>query len=203
MPRGDGTGPTGDGPLTGRGRGYCILRSGGEDGDRITGFAGVEGKRVEITTNNTSAYAKATADKKEVSQMPGGDGTGPMGAGPMTGRGAGYCAGNAVPGYANPVPGRGFGRGFAGRGRGGGWGRRNWFYATGMPGWARAGAGMQAWGGYPPYGATPQAWQAGGQVAPTAEQELDVLKGQAEYFTGALDDIKKRIGELEADKKAE
>lgn len=36
--------------------------------------------------------------------MPGGDGTGPMGMGPMTGRGAGYCAGFEVPGYANPVP---------------------------------------------------------------------------------------------------
>ncbi|MEA3470628.1 MAG: DUF5320 domain-containing protein [Thermodesulfobacteriota bacterium] len=39
--------------------------------------------------------------------MPWGNGTGPMGYGPMTGRGAGYCA---VPltGYANPVFGRGF-----------------------------------------------------------------------------------------------
>jgi hypothetical protein len=72
-----------------------------------------------------------------------------------------------------------------------------------MPGWARAGAGMPAWGGYPPYGAMPQTWQAGGQAAPTTEQELDVLKGQAEYFTGALGDIKKRIEELEAGKKGE
>ena len=45
--------------------------------------------------------------------MPRGDGTGPMGMGPMTGRGAGYCAGFRVPGYANPA--RGFGYGF-GRG---------------------------------------------------------------------------------------
>ena len=122
--------------------------------------------------------------------------------GPMTGRAAGYCAGNTDPGYMTPGPGRGPGRGFAGRGRGG-WGRRNWFYATGMPGWARADEGMPAWGGYPPYGAAPQAWQAGGQAAPTAQQELDVLKGQAEYFGGALEDIKKRIEELEAAKKAE
>jgi len=35
--------------------------------------------------------------------MPWGDGTGPMGRGPMTGRGAGFCAGYNVPGYANPV----------------------------------------------------------------------------------------------------
>ena len=46
--------------------------------------------------------------------MPGGDGTGPMGFGPMTGRAAGYCAGYPVPGFMNPVPGRAFlGRGYA------------------------------------------------------------------------------------------
>ncbi len=33
--------------------------------------------------------------------MPGGDGTGPWGFGPMTGRGAGFCAGFPVPGYMN------------------------------------------------------------------------------------------------------
>ena len=40
--------------------------------------------------------------------MPGGDGTGPGGMGPMTGRAAGYCAGYPVPGYMNPIPGGGF-----------------------------------------------------------------------------------------------
>ena len=39
--------------------------------------------------------------------MPGGDGTGPAGMGPMTGRAAGYCAGYPVPGYMNPAAGRG------------------------------------------------------------------------------------------------
>ena len=43
--------------------------------------------------------------------MPGGDRTGPMGMGPMTGRGAGYCAGSAAAGFANRVYGGGFGRG--------------------------------------------------------------------------------------------
>lgn len=44
--------------------------------------------------------------------MPRGDGTGPLGMGPMTGRGAGYCAGFRFPGYLN-FGGRslGFGRG--------------------------------------------------------------------------------------------
>jgi len=48
--------------------------------------------------------------------MPRGDGTGPMGMGPMTGRAAGYCAGFPAPGFMNPVGGR-LGLGF-GRGRG-------------------------------------------------------------------------------------
>lgn len=39
--------------------------------------------------------------------MPRGDGTGPMGQGPMTGRGLGYCAGYPSPGFMQP----GFGRG--------------------------------------------------------------------------------------------
>jgi len=50
--------------------------------------------------------------------MPRGDGTGPMGMGPMTGRAAGYCAGFPVPGFMNPIGGRlglGLGRG-SGRG---------------------------------------------------------------------------------------
>lgn len=35
--------------------------------------------------------------------MPRGDRTGPWGYGSMSGRGAGYCAGYDMPGYANPV----------------------------------------------------------------------------------------------------
>ncbi|HQO74466.1 MAG TPA: DUF5320 domain-containing protein, partial [Candidatus Marinimicrobia bacterium] len=66
--------------------------------------------------------------------MPRGDGTGPARIGPMTGRAAGFCAGYNVPGYANPYVGRGFGGGM-GRGRGRGF--RHWFYATGLPRWAR------------------------------------------------------------------
>jgi len=124
--------------------------------------------------------------------MPGGDGTGPGGMGPMTGRAAGYCAGYPTPGFANPIAGRGFWGGGGGRGRGG-WGRRNQFYATGLTGWQRAGYGYPASGGVP-YGAP---------YAPTVtrEQEIEMLKGQAEYFEDALDGIKKRIGELEAKEK--
>jgi len=137
--------------------------------------------------------------------MPGGDGTGPAGMGPMTGRAAGFCAGYPMPGYINSVGGRGYGgwgRGF----RGGGWGRRNWYYATGLPGWARAAQGMPAWGtGVSPYaygGAVNPSAYGGAPFAPglTAQQELDSLKGQAEYLEDSLDGIKKRIEELESQK---
>lgn len=50
--------------------------------------------------------------------MPGLDGTGPMGQGPFTGGGRGYCAGYPV---VRRGGGFGFGRGY-GRGRGFGWG---------------------------------------------------------------------------------
>lgn len=58
--------------------------------------------------------------------MPLGDRTGPLGLGPMTGRGLGYCAGYSHPGYMNPAgrfSGRGMGwrRGWWGWGRGWGW----------------------------------------------------------------------------------
>lgn len=51
--------------------------------------------------------------------MPRGDGTGPRGFGSRTGRGAGFCSGYPVPGFANPFPGRGYAPGRAyGRGYG-------------------------------------------------------------------------------------
>jgi hypothetical protein len=120
--------------------------------------------------------------------MPGGDRTGPWGQGPMTGRAAGYCAGYGVPGYTNPIPGYGGGgRGFFGRGgRGGGRGWRNWYYATGLPGWARAGWNRPAWG--PGFPLPPEH---------VPESELDTLKAQADYYREALDDITRRIEQLE------
>ncbi|MEW6619108.1 MAG: DUF5320 domain-containing protein [bacterium] len=122
--------------------------------------------------------------------MPAGDGTGPMGMGPMTGRAAGYCAGYQMPGYANPIPGRGFGMGF-GRGRGFGMGRgrgfRHWYYATGLPGWARF--------GYPP------AYPYEPELNP--EQEKRMLQDEANALKQSLQDVESRISALEeATKKA-
>lgn len=109
----------------------------------------------------------------------------------MTGRAAGYCAGYPVPGYMSPVGGRGFwGRG---RGRGGGRGWRNRFYATGLTGWQRAAMGYPAFGGVVP----PAAPGPAPFAAATAEQELDSLKAQAEYLEDALGNIRKRVEELQ------
>lgn len=56
--------------------------------------------------------------------MPGGNGMGPMGMGPMTGWGRGGCSPAASAGQ--PFAGRGFGRG-----------GRNRFQSAGMTGWRR------------------------------------------------------------------
>ena len=121
--------------------------------------------------------------------MPRGDRTGPMGMGARTGRAAGYCAGNEMPGYMNPGPGGGFGMGFGGGrgfrgGGGGGGGGRGWrhrFYATGMPGWMR-------------FGGSPMPYQ---QADP--ESEKQELKNQARALRSELDLVDKRLGELESD----
>ncbi len=117
--------------------------------------------------------------------MPGGDRTGPRGMGPMTGRGAGYCAGYSVPGYANPWPRAGLGMAW-GRGgpMGGGRGWRHMYYATGLPGWVRFGA-PPVWGA-PPVGAVP-----------TPEQEAEFLRAQAEQLQAELDAINERLSKLE------
>ncbi|MBN1423205.1 DUF5320 domain-containing protein [Candidatus Fermentibacteria bacterium] len=168
MPGGDGTGPRGEGPMTGMGRGFCMMEFSPNASQIRQGYMGVAGIPLREA---------ATSDGKEHS-MPGGDGTGPAGMGPMTGRAMGFCAGYAGAGFVNPLAGRGFGwsRGFGGGGRG--W--RNWYYATGLTGWQRAA------------GAGP----GGGQTSPG--QQLDALRAQAEYFEDVLEGIRTRIEELQA-----
>ena len=93
----------------------------------------------------------------------------------MTGGGRGYCA--------MPVGEVGiqFGRGVSGAR--GGRGRRNCFYATGLSGWMRAQRGMQSFGGV-------------GRTL-SKEDELSVLKSQAEYLKGELDAVQTRVQDLE------
>jgi len=46
MPGHDGTGPNSLGPLTGAGRGYCILKISEAKDERSTGFVGLAGKPI-------------------------------------------------------------------------------------------------------------------------------------------------------------
>lgn len=105
--------------------------------------------------------------------MPRGDGTGPMGAGAMTGRGLGFCSDANVARYgadAGMRPGfgfgcrRGFGRGGFGRGFGGGFG-------MGL------GGGLVA-----------------GQASSKTQKEL--LEEQKNYLQSRLEVIDKQLEEL-------
>lgn len=104
----------------------------------------------------------------------------------MTGRRAGYCAGYDVPGYAHSVVGRGFGIGWGG-GRRRGW--RHQYYATGAPGWARGGYG-------PAWGAPPYAEYGPYAAPPTKDQEIELLKMQAEQLQQEMNAISQRIAVL-------
>jgi hypothetical protein len=128
--------------------------------------------------------------------MPGGDGTGPAGMGPMTGRAAGYCAGYAVPGFMNPVPGYGFGRGW-GRGFGFGVGFRGRRFGGGYWGFPYR---ALTYGYSAPYQVPSAYYSAPYGPGPSPEQELDILKGQSEYLEDSLEGIKKRMQELETEK---
>jgi len=109
--------------------------------------------------------------------MPGGDRTGPLGQGPMTGRGLGYCGGYADPGYWS---GWGGGRGMAwGRGGGRGWGRGGFWTAP-------RGAGMM--GSFP--------YAAPSPIVSRSAQAL-ALQSQAEQLKAMLSQIEEEIRDLE------
>lgn len=110
--------------------------------------------------------------------MPYGDGTGPLGLGPMTGRGAGFCAGFPVPGYMNPF--RGFGWGF-----GRGWRRRFWI--SGL-----AGLIGRMWGLPVRYGWW-HPWHPGWPAA----DEKAMLKEEINALEKELDVLRKRLHEIE------
>ena len=130
--------------------------------------------------------------------MPAGDRTGPTGMGPRTGRGMGYCGGYDAPGWSHWGPGRrlydappayvgGRGRGIRG-GRwggygGGGRGWRHWYHATGLPRWAR-------WG-------PPPAWEYAAPWEPSSrEQEIEMLRDEAEWLKDQLGAIHERMDDL-------
>lgn len=114
--------------------------------------------------------------------MPAGDRTGPAGRGPITGRGAGYCAGYYAPGYTNPWSGRGrmAGPGWrwgGGRGAGFGWG---WRRGTG---WGFPGSGV-------PY----REWNYSDAVAGDEQQWL---KEEIDSLESELERLRTRLKEME------
>jgi hypothetical protein len=96
MPGFDGTGPSGQGPMTGQGRGFCVLRISKEKPGEFEGLAGLQSAPVHRQVEKLNDVGK------EVVNMPLGDGTSPVGSGPMISRGASL----SVSGYAKPVAGR-------------------------------------------------------------------------------------------------
>jgi hypothetical protein len=70
------------------------------------------------------------------------------------------------------------------------------YYATGLPGWAR--------GGYPywnqGYGAPGSPYMP---LEMPKEQEMEALREQAKLLERSLNEVKKRLGELEAGTKKE
>ena len=117
--------------------------------------------------------------------MPRGNGTGPNGMGPMTGRAAGYCAGYGMPGYMNSVGGFGRGRGVGlgmGFGRGLGFGR----------GFSRRG-GWGAGFGPAPYAVSATPWAS----APDAQVERLNLERQAEMLGAELKLVQERLDAIE------
>lgn len=109
--------------------------------------------------------------------MPRGDGTGPAGMGPRTGRMAGYCAGYPVPGFMNPAV-NGYMRWPAGgRGRGHRW----MYYAMGLPFWARRAA----------YSAYDPAFDQD-----MVDAEKNALSEQLEFLQQQIKAIQQRLDQL-------
>lgn len=109
--------------------------------------------------------------------MPGGDRTGPMGAGPMTGWGRGVCGRWDAPSAER-------GR-FGGAGQGlGGRGWRHRFWASGQAGWVRG------WG----WRAASGPWR--GRVEST-EDERRVLEQDVERLEAELQRVRARLDGLD------
>ena len=117
--------------------------------------------------------------------MPQGNGRGPMGMGPMTGRAAGYCVGADRPGNAKPVGGRGLRMGF-GRGCGIS-GGRHLFNVTDLSGGVRYSDDSEL------------LENPGVQQNPVPKLNRQDLQHQAEILRTQLDFITKQLDTVEVD----
>ena len=57
MPKFDGTGPFGTGPMTGQGDGHCVLKMPQNPNEPQTGFAGLAGKPFVLLPDSAGAGA--------------------------------------------------------------------------------------------------------------------------------------------------
>jgi hypothetical protein len=142
---------------------------------------------------DTAGAGAADFEEEEVFSMPRFDGTGPMGAGPMTGGSRGYCdpAGTAYGPWCGGA--YGYGRGL-GRGRGRGL-RRG--FGPGFGVGLGYGRGFRGRAFYPSWGAG-YAPAYGASYVMNPQDEAGMLKDEAEYMKRELDAILKRLEELEA-----
>lgn len=99
--------------------------------------------------------------------MPAGDGTGPLGQGSQTGRGAGFCSGNSAPGFQSS------GRNFGGRG---------------LRNFRNFGRGRRFFNGF-----AANTFEAENQMI----DETESLKKQSQILMKRLEAIQNRIAELE------
>lgn len=58
MPKYDGTGPKGFGPMTGRGLGFCMLRIPRDESEPVTGYAGESGHPVRFLRGENEPKAR-------------------------------------------------------------------------------------------------------------------------------------------------
>ncbi|MGD9044823.1 MAG: DUF5320 domain-containing protein [Desulfobacterales bacterium] len=111
--------------------------------------------------------------------MPGFDGTGPAGSGPMSGGGRGYCILSGSYNLRRPRLRQRTGFGY-GRGRG----YRHIFWETGLPRWARGG---------------PSRWNQYSGSPVSRKSEIEMLKGEAEALKEDLYAIQARVKDLESE----
>lgn len=128
--------------------------------------------------------------------MPRGDRRGPVGAGSMTGRGLGYCAGNDQPGFAADAAPQGAGRGLRnGAGRGSGFGR-GCGRGPGR-GYGRTFAAGRGAGAYYAPAADSEAEDFNTEAS--KDREITRLENLANTLAGELDIVKKQLSNLKND----
>jgi hypothetical protein len=70
MPDYDGTGPRGRGPMTGSGKGFCLLKIPRMKDEAVTGFAGLTGRPVRFPKNSFRENLESSEKQKRSKSCP-------------------------------------------------------------------------------------------------------------------------------------